>query len=180
MSESVETALFAGGCFWCLEAVFKRLEGVIEVKNGYTGGNISNPTYKEVCSGLTGHAEAVRIRFNPDTVSFDTLLNVFFAMHNPTTLNRQGADVGTQYRSEIFYLSEIQKNESEKKITELENEKIFSSKIVTAVSKAEPFFEAEAYHDDYYDLNREKNSYCTAVIDPKVSKLRKSFSSLLK
>jgi peptide-methionine (S)-S-oxide reductase len=177
---SNESAIMAGGCFWCLEAVFKRLKGIHSVKSGYIGGKIKNPTYKEVCSGLTGHAEAVKIEYDPEMISFEILLNVFFSMHDPTTLNRQGADIGTQYRSEIFYVNQEQAREASDFIKVLERDGIFSNPVVTRISPASEFYEAEAYHDDYYDLNREKNSYCTAVIDPKINKLRKSFAAFLK
>lgn len=181
MSENnnLEIATLAGGCFWCIEAVLIRLKGVHKIVSGYTAGNIKNPTYREVCSGLTGHAEAVEITFDPKILSFETLLTVFFSMHNPTTLNRQGGDIGTQYRSAIFYHTDEQRNTALNYIKSLENQEIFEDKIVTEVSPAETFYIAEDYHQDYYNLNREKNSYCTAVIDPKVNKLRKSYAHLL-
>lgn len=180
MMQNIETATLAGGCFWCLEAVYKRLKGVISVTSGYTGGKISNPTYREVCSGLTGHAEAVRIEYDSSVCPFDTLLTVFFSMHDPTTLNRQGADIGTQYRSAVYYHNEQQLQATRAYIHKLEEEQVFSNPVVTELSPAEAFYAAEDYHSDYYDLNREKNSYCTAVIDPKVNKLRKSYAHLLK
>lgn len=177
---NLEVATLAAGCFWCIEAVLLRLKGVEKVISGYTAGKIKNPTYREVCSGLTGHAEAVEVYFDPNIISYEVLLKVFFSMHNPTTLNRQGGDIGTQYRSAIFYHNSVQKTIAENYIQELETEKVFEDKIVTEISPAETFYPAEDYHQDYYNLNREKNSYCTVVIDPKVNKIRKSYAHLLK
>lgn len=177
---NLEVATLAAGCFWCIEAVLLRLKGVEKVLSGYTAGKIKNPTYREVCSGLTGHAEAVEVYFDPNIISYEVLLKVFFSMHNPTTLNRQGGDIGTQYRSAIFYHNSEQKTVAENYIQELEAEKVFEDKIVTEISPAETFYPAEDYHQDYYNLNREKNSYCTVVIDPKVNKIRKSYAHLLK
>jgi peptide-methionine (S)-S-oxide reductase len=177
---TIEIATLAGGCFWCVETTLNRLKGVDTVISGYTGGLTKSPTYKEICTGLTGHAEAVQVYFHPDIISYETLLTVFFTLHDPTTLNRQGGDVGTQYRSAIFYNNENQKNLAELFIKQLENEGVFNDKIVTEINPLDVFYEAEDYHQNYYNLNREKNSYCTAVIDPKVIKLRKSFAHLLK
>ncbi len=177
---NLEVATLAAGCFWCIEAVLLRLKGVEKVLSGYTAGKIKNPTYREVCSGLTGHAEAVEVYFDPNIISYEVLLKVFFSMHNPTTLNRQGGDIGTQYRSAIFYHNSEQKTIAENYIQELDAEKVFEDKIVTEISPAETFYPAEDYHQDYYNLNREKNSYCTVVIDPKVNKIRKSYAHLLK
>ncbi len=177
---NLEVATLAAGCFWCIEAVLLRLIGVEKVLSGYTAGKIKNPTYREVCSGLTGHAEAVEVYFDPNIISYEVLLKVFFSMHNPTTLNRQGGDIGTQYRSAIFYHNSEQKTIAENYIQELDAEKVFEDKIVTEISPAETFYPAEDYHQDYYNLNREKNSYCTVVIDPKVNKIRKSYAHLLK
>ncbi len=177
---NLEVATLAAGCFWCIEAVLLRLKGVEKVISGYTAGKIKNPTYREVCSGLTGHAEAVEVYFDPKIITFEVLLKVFFSMHNPTTLNRQGGDIGTQYRSAIFYHNSEQKTIAENYIHELKTEKVFEDKIVTEISPAETFYAAEDYHQDYYNLNREQNSYCTVVIDPKVNKLRKSYAHLLK
>jgi peptide-methionine (S)-S-oxide reductase len=179
MSNQSELATFAGGCFWCLETTFNRLKGVEKAISGYTNGHIPNPTYKEVCSGTTGHAEAIQIHYNPEIIDFKTLLTVFFSLHNPTTLNRQGGDIGTQYRSGIYYHNQDQKDLALQMIQSLENEGVFE-KIVTEVEPIATFYEAEEYHQDYYNNNRENNGYCTAVIDPKVAKLRKSFSHLLK
>ncbi|KAF2519338.1 peptide-methionine (S)-S-oxide reductase MsrA [Flavobacterium salilacus subsp. salilacus] len=174
-----ETAIFAGGCFWCTEAFFIDLKGVEKVVSGYIGGKTENPTYKEVCSGYTGHAEAIKITFNPDEVAYEDLLEIFFATHDPTTLNRQGADVGTQYRSEIFYTTEAQKTTAENFIKLLTGQNIFDKKIVTKVSKATTFYPAEDYHQDYYAQN-ENQPYCQAVITPKLEKLKKNYKSKLK
>jgi peptide-methionine (S)-S-oxide reductase len=178
-NKNTETITLAGGCFWCTEAVLKRLKGIVKLQSGYTGGKISNPTYREVCSGLTGHAEAVLVEFDPDQIALDVLLSVFFTTHDPTTMNRQGADIGTQYRSAVYYHSEAQKNAVLAFIAGLEKDGVFESKIVTEVRPATVFYPAEDYHQNYYDQNREQNSYCTAVIDPKVNKLRKTFAHLL-
>ncbi len=175
-----DTATFAGGCFWCIETTMARLKGVDTVISGYTGGKIKNPTYKEICSGLTGHAEAVQIIYNPEIIDYNTLMSVFFSMHNPTTLNRQGGDVGTQYRSSIFYDNDAQKDSALAFIKKLTDEQVFNDPIVTEVVPLTVYYNAEDYHQNYYNLNRESNGYCTAVIDPKVIKLRKSFSHLLK
>lgn len=179
MSQNNELATFAGGCFWCLETTFNRLKGVDKAICGYTNGHLPNPSYKEVCNGTTGHAEAVQIHYNPEMIDYNTLLKVFFSLHNPTTLNRQGGDIGTQYRSGIYYHNDTQKEMAIEMIKSLEKEGVFE-KIVTEVEPIATFYEAEDYHQDYYNNNRENNGYCTAVIDPKVAKLRKSFSHLLK
>lgn len=174
-----QIAIFAGGCFWCTEAIFQRIRGVIDVLPGYTGGVKPNPSYEDVCSGTTGHAEATKITFAPSIVSYETLLDVFFATHDPTTKNRQGADIGTQYRSEIFYNSDEQKNTAEKKIKELDESKRYHSPIVTEISKASEFYVAEDYHKQYFEKNSYQ-PYCQVVIDPKVQKLLQEFSSLTK
>ncbi len=174
----LETAIFAGGCFWCTEAVFQRLNGVEEVASGYTGGNIKNPAYREICTGRTGHAEGIRITFDPTKIAYEELLEVFFATHDPTTLNRQGNDVGTQYRSEIFYTTEAQKQRAEEFIALLENENIFGKPIVTAVSEQKPFYLAEIEHQNYYNDNSAQ-PYCQVIIDPKIKKLKKHFSNKL-
>lgn len=178
-NKKTETAIFAGGCFWCTEAFFTDLKGVEKVTSGYIGGKTENPTYKEVCSGYTGHAEAIKIEFNPDEVAYEDLLEIFFATHDPTTLNRQGADVGTQYRSEIFYTSEEQKAAAENFIKLLTDQDIYGKKIVTKVSKASVFYPAEDYHQDYYAQNPNQ-PYCSAVITPKLDKLKKNYKSKLK
>lgn len=174
----MEIATFAGGCFWCTEAVFKMLKGVDKVTSGYTGGTMENPTYEQVSAGITGHAEAINIKFDPKTISYDDLLYVFFKTHDPTTINRQGADVGTQYRSAIFYHDEEQRNKAEKMITKLQNEAEFASPIVTEIIPFEIFYEAEDYHKDYYANNPDK-MYCKLVIDPKINKLKKEFKEFL-
>ncbi|WP_318308331.1 peptide-methionine (S)-S-oxide reductase MsrA [Flagellimonas crocea] len=175
----LETAIFANGCFWCTEAVFQRLEGVETVISGYTGGNIKNPAYREICTGRTGHAEAIKITFTPSKISYNELLEVFFATHNPTTLNRQGNDVGTQYRSEIFYTDLEQKKLAEDFIALLESKNVFESPIVTAVSEEKPFYAAEEEHHNYYNQNR-RQPYCQIIIDPKIKKLNNYFSKKLK
>ncbi|MEM8509834.1 MAG: peptide-methionine (S)-S-oxide reductase MsrA [Bacteroidota bacterium] len=177
-NSNLETAIFANGCFWCTEAVFQRLRGVTNVISGYTGGTIKNPAYREVCSGRTGHAEAVKITFDPLEISYEALLEVFFATHDPTTLNRQGNDVGTQYRSEIFYTSESQKEMAHRYIAKLEEEKRFSDPIVTAVTQEHPFYNAEAEHHNYYNEHG-LQPYCQFIIDPKIKKLYKDFSEQL-
>ena len=173
-----QQAVLGGGCFWCLEAVFQRLKGVDKVESGYAGGD-GPATYREVCSGETGHAEVVRVTFDPDAVSFRDILTVFFAMHDPTTLNRQGADAGTQYRSVIFCRDETQKAAAQAMIAELTRDKVFDKPIVTAVEGDRPFHLAEAYHQDYFDNNRSQG-YCQVVINPKVQKLREKFADKLK
>jgi peptide-methionine (S)-S-oxide reductase len=178
-NSSLETAIFAGGCFWCTEAVFQRLDGVEEVVSGYTGGTIKNPAYREICTGRTGHAEGVKITFDPSIISYAELLEVFFATHDPTTLNRQGNDVGTQYRSEIFYTNPEQQQLAEDFIKLLEKENIFNSPIVTAISPEKPFYLAEEAHHNYYNENREQ-PYCQIIIDPKIKKLNNYFSKKLK
>ena len=175
----METAIFAGGCFWCTEAVFQRLNGVGEVVPGYTGGSIKNPAYREICTGRTGHAEAIKITFDPDKINFTELLEVFFATHDPTTLNRQGNDVGTQYRSEIFYTNADQKKQAEQFIALLEKEHIFNSPIVTAITEEKPFYLAEDEHLNYYNDHRQQ-PYCQFIIDPKIKKLNNYFSKKLK
>jgi peptide-methionine (S)-S-oxide reductase len=171
-------ATLAGGCFWCTEAVFKRLRGVESVLSGYTGGEPANPTYEQVCSGRTGHAEAIEISFDPAQISYEDLLRVFFKTHDPTTLNRQGADVGTQYRSAIFYHDEEQKATAERVKSELDASGEFDGPIVTEITAAGPYYAAEDYHLDFYDRNREYG-YCRVVIDPKITKLYKEFSGAL-
>jgi len=174
-----EVATLAGGCFWCIEAFFDELKGVEDVVSGYSGGTVPMPTYEQVCSGLTGHAEVVRITFDPSVISFRDLLNVFFTIHDPTTLNRQGNDVGTQYRSAIFYHSPEQKAVAEEVIAELNNAKIWANPIVTEVTAAGPFYPAENYHQEYF-ANNPYQPYCRAVVAPKVNKFRKQFFDQLK
>ena len=178
-NEKQDTASFASGCFWCSEAIFQQLEGVKSVMSGYTGGHVKNPAYREVCSETTGHAEAVRIIYNPDKISFIELLEVFFQTHDPTSLNRQGTDVGTQYRSAIFYHSEEQKLEAESIIKDLNKSGLWNDPIVTEVSPAGIFYAAEDYHQDYFNNNRTA-AYCNFVIVPKLEKFKKVFSEKLK
>jgi len=176
-------AVFGGGCFWCLEAIFARLKGVKSAVSGYAGGHApakgKNPTYEEVSGGRTGHAEVVHVEFDPKIISYHDLLAVFFALHEPTTLNRQGADIGTQYRSIIFYYNEKQKKIVEEFVKELENEKVYGSPIVTEIKKLEKFFPAEDYHQKYFEKNP-CAAYCQFNISPKIAKLRQKFQKLLK
>ena len=174
-----DTATLAAGCFWCVEAVFQELKGVLSVTSGYTGGKIKNPTYREVCSGLTGHAEACQIIFDPAVITYDELLEAFWSSHDPTTLNRQGADQGTQYRSAIFYHNEDQKKLAESYKAKLNAENAFDKPIVTEISPASVFYRAEDYHQNYYDENGNA-PYCTFVIAPKLEKFRKVFKDKLK
>lgn len=178
-THKVEIATLAGGCFWCTEAVFLELKGVEKVVPGYIGGNTVNPTYKEVCEGNTNHAEAIQIQFNADEISFGELLELFFATHDPTTLNRQGNDIGTQYRSEIFYHNDAQKEISEQYIRLLTEENVFDNPIVTQLSPATVFYEAEDYHHNYYNQNKTQG-FCSFVITPKVDKVRTYFKDKLK
>lgn len=177
--EGMEIATFAGGCFWCTEAVFLNIKGVEKVVSGYIGGSMKNPSYRDIGTGETGHAEAIQITFNSNEVGFEDLLEIFFGTHDPTTLNRQGADVGSQYRSEIFYHSEIQKTQSENYIQLLEKEKLYNDPIVTKISSATVFYPAEDYHQNYYNQNSNQG-YCQMVIAPKLEKLRKYYKSKLK
>ena len=179
MTEQKQIAVFGGGCFWCTEAVFDELRGVLSVVSGYTGGVVKNPTYDQVCAGDTGHAEAIRIEFDPRQITFRDLLTVFFATHDPTTVNRQGNDVGTQYRSAIFYDDDSQKREAESFIEELEQAGTFGRPIVTSLEPLTHFYEAENYHQKYY-ANNPHQSYCQVMIPPKLNKLHKQFSQLLK
>ena len=174
-----QTATFAGGCFWCLEAVFEQLEGVERVVSGYAGGSTGAPTYEQVCSGRTGHAEVVQVTFDPEVVSYRDLLEMFFAFHDPTTMNRQGHDVGTQYRSAIFYETPEQKTEAEQVIAALSSESVFGDPIVTQVAPLTAFYPAENYHQGYYRQNSEQ-PYCRATITPKVTKLRQKYAARLK
>ena len=179
MKNKFEIATFGGGCFWCVEAIFERVQGVHEVVSGYSGGTVGNPDYKMVTSGTTGHAEVVQITFNPEVVSYLELLKIFFLTHDPTTLNRQGADVGTQYRSIVLYHNEQQNKLARKVIQELESEAIWSDPIVTAVEAFEQFYSAEAYHQEYFE-NNPNQGYCRLVITPKLEKFEKVFKEKLK
>ena len=174
-----EIATLAGGCFWCLEAVYNDLRGVEKVVSGYSGGRVANPTYEQVCTGKTGHAEVIQITFDPQAISFKELLEVFFTIHDPTTLNRQGADVGTQYRSAIFYRSPEQKEAADKVIADITAAKIWKDPIVTELAKFDVFYPAEEYHQRYYERNPNQG-YCRMVIEPKVIKFRRQFMSKLK
>lgn len=176
---SLEVATIAGGCFWCIEAVFREVDGVEHVVSGYTGGITLNPTYQQVCSGQTGHAEAVQVRFNPLKISYREILEVFFSIHDPTTLNRQGADVGTQYRSAIFYHNDEQKAVAEKLIGELNKACLWKKPIVTQIVPLDAFYPAEDYHQKYFSQHPE-HSYCQTVISPKVGKFREHWSRRLK
>ena len=179
-TNELEIATLANGCFWCTEAVFQRLKGVEKVESGYSGGKIANPTYKEICSGLTGHAECIQVTFDPKQISFAEILEVFFKTHDPTTLNRQGNDTGTQYRSAIFYHSEAQKSTAIQLIEALDSAGAFNSKIVTEVTPATTFYKAEDYHQNYFNDNKNANPYCTFVIVPKLEKFEKVFKDKLK
>jgi len=176
---NLETATLAGGCFWCTEAIFKRLKGVASAVPGYSGGKVENPSYEQVSSGMSGHAEAIQIQFDPNEISYDQLLDVFFKLHDPTQMNRQGNDVGEQYRSAVFYHSEEQKKAVEKKIEDLESNSNLKGKIVTQVESFKSFYEAEDYHKNYYDKNRSAG-YCRIVIDPKIHKLYRDFGDKVK
>ena len=182
MSENakIETATLAGGCFWCTEAIYQQLDGVISVESGYTDGKVKNPTYKEVCSGLTGHAECIEIKYDANKIAFTELLQVFFKTHDPTTLNRQGADEGTQYRSGVYYHSPEQKQIAENVIADLNASGAFNSQIVTEVKPYSVFYKAEDYHQNYYNENKTKNQYCALVIVPKIEKFQKVFADKLK
>ena len=179
MTQTIEVATLGGGCFWCLEAVFDKLQGVESVESGYSNGKTVNPTYKQICNGDTGHAEVVRVTFDPGKISFREILVVFFAIHDPTTLNRQGNDAGTQYRSGIYYHTPEQKAVAEKFIAELTAEKVFGDPIVTEVVPAQTFYVAEDYHQEYF-VNNGNQPYCQFVVAPKVAKFRKSFADRMK
>jgi peptide-methionine (S)-S-oxide reductase len=179
MTKQLETATLGGGCFWCVEAIYQDLDGVEKVASGYAGGSVENPTYQQVCNGTTGHAEVIQVTFDPAVISFEDILTVFFRTHDPTTLNRQGADVGTQYRSAVFYHDEEQQHVAEGVLAETDASDLWPSPIVTEVSPFTEFYVAEDYHQNYYKSNRNQ-PYCRAVIDPKVRKFRKSFKDRLK
>jgi peptide-methionine (S)-S-oxide reductase len=175
----VEVATLGGGCFWCLEAIYEQLQGVDTVTSGYAGGTVLEPTYEQVCTGTTGHAEVVQVSFDPGVINFKELLHIFFTIHDPTTLNRQGADVGPQYRSAIFYHSEEQRATAEEVIRELDGERVWDAPIVTEVTPLTRFYEAEAYHQEYYQRNGGQ-PYCRVVIAPKVAKFRKAYFERLR
>ena len=179
MNANLEVATFGGGCYWCIEAIFQRLEGVEKVESGFSGGQVKNPTYREVCTGATGHAEVIQITFDTTEISFEEILKVFFTMHDPTTLNQQGNDIGTQYRSAIFYHNEAQKKVSEEIIAALNQAKAYPSPIVTEVTPFDVFYKAEDYHQNYYNDNSGEG-YCRYVIQPKIEKFEKVFKDRLK
>ena len=177
--DKMETVTLAGGCFWCVEAIYEDVNGVVSVKSGYMGGHIANPTYQDVINGRSGHAEVIQLLFNPATISYAEILEIFWKTHDPTTLNYQGNDVGTQYRSEIFYHNKQQKITAEKYLAQLEESNVFPGPIVTKITVARNFYEAEEYHQNYYSLNSNQ-PYCQYVIKPKMEKFRKDFKSKLK
>ena len=179
-NDNLEIATLGAGCFWCVEAVFQDLKGVEKVVSGYSGGHVKNPSYREVCNGTTGHAEVVQITYNPEVISFEVILELFWATHDPTTLNRQGGDVGTQYRSAIFYHNETQKNIAENSKSKADQSGEFSNPIVTEITEFTNFYPAEDYHQDYFNLNGDKNPYCSSVIAPKIAKFRKKYADRLK
>lgn len=179
VSKSLEVATLAGGCFWCTEAVFDQLKGVVKVESGYSGGNVPNPSYEDVCSGDTGHAESIEITFDPSVISYADLLHVFFTTIDPTTLNRQGADVGTQYRSAVFYHNPEQENVARQVIMEFTNSHVWKKPIVTEVTPYKKFYKAEDYHQQYY-ANNSRQPYCKIVIEPKIAKLREHYREKLK
>jgi peptide-methionine (S)-S-oxide reductase len=177
--EAVEVATLGGGCFWCTEAVFSELRGVAKVESGYSGGTVADPSYEQVCSGKTGHAEVVQVTFDPTKISFKEILQIFFTVHDPTTLNRQGGDVGTQYRSVIFYHNSSQKAAAEQAIKEIGAAKIWDAPIVTEVEPFKAFYKAESYHQEYFE-NNPRQPYCQTVIAPKVKKFREHYREKLK
>ena len=176
---AIETTTLGGGCFWCLEAVYDQLNGVTDVVSGYMGGHVDNPSYQAVCTGTTGHNEVVQLKFDTDVISFEDILRVFFTIHDPTTLNRQGNDVGTQYRSEIFYHSDAQRATAEQIMAEISAQGIWTNPLVTKVTAAETFYPAEDYHQEYFERNPNQG-YCRVIIAPKVAKFRKEFVERLK
>ncbi len=178
-TQDKQTATFAGGCFWCTEAIFTQLKGVEKVESGYSGGTVANPSYELVCTGTTGHAETVQITFDPNVISYRDLLHIFFTVHDPTTPNRQGNDVGTQYRSVVFYHNEEQKRAAEEVMKEVEKQKIWDAPLVTELVPAKPFYKAEDYHQEYYANNPNKG-HCRIVIAPKVAKFREHYREKLK
>ncbi len=176
----MESIVLGGGCFWCIEAVFNQVKGVKSAISGYAGGHVENPTYEQVCNGTTGHAEVVKVEFDPNIISLREILEIFFTIHDPTTLNRQGNDVGPQYRSAVFWETHEQKEVTEQVIQEFEEKGIWKNKIVTEVSQLKAFYPAEEYHQRYFERNRDTNGYCRFVIEPKVAKFRKMFLEKLK
>ncbi|AKA49517.1 hypothetical protein IX51_10900 [uncultured archaeon] len=179
MTQNQEVAVLGGGCFWCTEAVFQEIEGVVDVDSGYAGGHTENPSYEEVCTGNTGHAEVVKVTFDPAVISYKDILEVFFSMHDPTSLNRQGNDIGTQYRSVIFYMDEEQKRTAGEKISEMEQGGEYKKPIVTAVEKFSEFYQSENYHKNYFK-NNSNAAYCRLVISPKVEKFKKAHTAIIR
>lgn len=179
MSDKLEKATLGGGCFWCVEAIYQDVKGITNVASGYAGGHVPNPTYRAVCDGTTGHAEVIQLTFDPDVISYEDILYIFWRTHDPTTMNRQGADVGTQYRSIVLYHDEEQKATAVRSKAETDTSGLYPTPIVTEIAPLEEFYEAEDYHQDYYKSNPNQ-PYCMAVIDPKVRKFRKSFQDKLK
>ena len=179
MAGKMEVATLGGGCFWCVEATFEQLKGVEKVESGYSGGHVPNPTYRQVCDGTTGHAEVIQVHFDPAELSYEDVLRVFFTVHDPTTLNRQGNDVGTQYRSVIYYHSPEQKQQAEQVIREIAEQGLYRSPIVTEVAPFDEFYPAEEYHQEYY-RNNPNQPFCAVVISPKVAKFRKAYMDRLK
>ncbi len=175
----IQTVVFGGGCFWCIEAVYKEIKGVTDVTSGYAGGAMENPQYEQVTGGSTGHAEVVKVDFDPVQISFNDLLEVFFAVHDPTTLNRQGNDIGEQYRSAIYYTTEEQKQELEAFIQKVKDDKVYDQPITTEIKPLEKFYDAEDYHQDYFEKNPNQ-PYCQLIVNPKVKKFKEKFASLLK
>lgn len=179
-NNQLDTITLGGGCFWCTEAIFQRLKGVLSVTSGYSGGEIKNPSYEEICSGTTNHAECIQVAYNRNEISLIEILEVFFKTHDPTTLNKQGADEGTQYRSVVFYANEEQRKTTEEIIQGLDKSRVFSAPIVTELAALTVFYKAEGYHQNYYNENKSKNSYCAIVIVPKIEKFEKYFADRLK
>ncbi|SVB41320.1 uncharacterized protein METZ01_LOCUS194174 [marine metagenome] len=178
MSRQLETATLGGGCFWCLEAVYQTVKGVQKIVSGYAGGEVTDPTYQEVCNGATGHAEVVQITFDPETITYEDIIYIFWRIHDPTTLNRQGNDVGTQYRSVIFYHDGTQKEIAERSMGETDSSNLWPHAVVTEISELDRFYEAEAYHQNYYRENPDQ-PYCFMVVDPKVRKFRERYQVML-
>ncbi len=178
--KNVELITLGAGCFWCVEAIFQDIKGIEKVVSGYSGGHVTEPSYEEVCRGTTGHAEVIQLYYHPNQIDLKDIIDVFFATHDPTTLNRQGADVGTQYRSAIFYHNETQKKIVEELLNDLQKSAVYSSPIVTEITAFTNFYSAEDYHQDYFNLNGTKNPYCASVIAPKVAKFRKKYAKILK
>ncbi|TRW50328.1 peptide-methionine (S)-S-oxide reductase MsrA [Aliidiomarina halalkaliphila] len=179
MNKSLHVATLAGGCFWCLESAFNQVQGIHSVKSGYSGGQTENPTYKDVCTGNTGHAEVIRVEFDLEAISYREILEIFFALHDPTQVNRQGNDIGSQYRTAIFYHDEAQAEAARSIIAEMEQEQTWEGPIVTQIEPIATFYPAEDYHDNYFERNPE-NQYCQAVVSPKLAKFKKTFASRLK